>query len=203
MRFPNLLAVALILCVPISAASADPIVVSFDDLVGGDRVEEAVPLGYGGIDWFNSWNHYGLSQPPYTAHSIPQRVYSRNYVTGSVRENFFAFLAPNQIFLGAWFAGYSIFNGVPSFVQFSLYNDGQLAHISAPLVPTGTPTFLDAAYNGSVDMVGVVSNTPGWVMDDVTYGPMAATPEPATLLLLSAGLAGLATRRRRPALGDV
>jgi hypothetical protein len=202
MKFPTLLVLGVLLFGSISTASADPIVVTFDDLVG----QGLVPFGYGGINWFGTWEHYGYEQPPYTAHSTPQRADSVlasdiGEISDVVTGNFFAFLKPDQIFLGAWFAGWSTTKPSDriSFLQFILYNDGEIAAVSAPLVPTKTPTFLDAGYRGHVDEVGIFSNTHRfWAIDDVTYegSVPAPTPEPGTLLLLSSGFAGLLWRWR-------
>jgi hypothetical protein len=57
---------------------------------------------------------------------------------------------------------------------------------------SSTPTFLASGYSGPVDVVGIFSNANDfYIADDVTYGGgVAATPEPATLLLLGTTLAG-------------
>lgn len=197
-RFPLFLLAVLVLTA--GFASADPIVVTFDDLSGDNQ---QVPSGYGGIDWLNGWTHYGFSQPPYTAHSSPQRVYptrGSDRPPGSVQERAFDFLQPDQLFAGAWFAGLSTVSGITAFIQFNLYDNGLLVHTSELLTPSSSPKFLGAGYEGRVDRIGVVSNNAGyWVMDDVTYGTTTAAPvpEPATLLLLGGGLGGVLIRKRR------
>ena len=105
-------------------------------------------------------------------------------------------MTPDQTFSGAWFSGLSTTS-----VQFRLYNDDVLVHTSAVLFTTATPTFLASGYSGLVDVVGVFSNANDYyVMDDVTYSDQQQTapiPEPATMLLLSTGLAGVAAKVRR------
>lgn len=177
---------------PAASAAADPIVVNFDALQGDN---ELVPAGYGGIDWLDTWTHYGFSQPPYTAHSSPQRVYASGKSGFDPFEASFAFTTPNQLFTGAWFAGYSAprDGDVPTFIRFNLYDDGARVFSSGVLTPSDRPGFLASGYFGRVDRVGVAATRGFWVMDDVTYG---ATPEPGTLLLLGSAAAALALRRR-------
>lgn len=160
-------------------ARAELVVIDFNNLKG----QKSVPHGYANIDWLSSWTHYGWEQPPYTAHSTPVRVYGNL----GRKETTFAFLSPNQFFLGAWFAGQDNIT-----VEFRLFNDGKLVHTTAALKLTGTPHFLAAQYAGPVDAVGVRTNGPGfWVMDDLTYHRVAAhAPEPSSLALLALGAAG-------------
>src|SRR4051812_10099560 len=69
----RLLGLAL-LALAAAPAQADPVVVSFDDLVG----QATVPQGYGGINWGGVWTSYDWAQAPYTPHSPPNtsRVYT-------------------------------------------------------------------------------------------------------------------------------
>lgn len=180
--------------------AADPVVITFDDLRGDNL---PVPRGYGGIDWLNGWTHYEFDQPPYTPHSRRQRIYPTAVAVpiGTVIERQFEFSSA-ELFAGAWFAGHTSLNGVDAFIQFNLYDDGVRVASSSLLAPTELPTFLASGYNGTIDRVGVVSNTAGyWVMDDVTYGSdPAPVPEPATFALMGIGLAAAwrAKRRSRP-----
>jgi hypothetical protein len=147
-------------------------VVTFDDLPGSGLV----PNGYGGINWNSNWTYYGDVQPPYTAESSPNRVY-----TFSANASF-NFLTP-EVFNGAYFAG----DSAP--VTFELYDGSTLVFTSATLVSDGTPTFLASGYSGAVTEVIVSSPSPDfYVMDNVTYSPLSATPEPGSFLLFGTGL---------------
>jgi PEP-CTERM motif len=180
------LAILAVLAAP-ALIKADTVVVNFDDLVG----QAAVPDGYGGINWGGVWTYYGFNQPPYTPDSTPNRIYAP--YTGAPSQTTFSFLTP-QVFDGAFFSGNS-----GSLVYFNLYDSvGNLLWTSATLDPSSTPTFLTSGFGGLVSEVGVnsVSNQ-SWVMDDVTYETSAvSTPEPASLVLLGAGLLGFVGFKR-------
>ncbi len=173
MRKFSLLALFVLLVV--IAGSATTTVVTFDDL-SGDGV---VPDGYGGINWGGLWNYYGEVQPPYNAHSDPNRVYD------AVPDGTFTFITP-QVFQGAWFAGNAF-----ATVTFELFDGNNLVWTSATLAPSDVPTFLASGYSGLVTSVDVVSPSPDFfIMDDVTYGGGTSTPEPGSLLLMGTGLIG-------------
>jgi hypothetical protein len=172
------------------AESADNIFVNYDNLPGENM---PVPQGYGGINWNNNWIYYGFVDPPYTAHSLPNRVYD----LAQYPSDTFTFVNPNgDIFGGAWFAGYGF-----ATVQFVLYNGLDQMWTSEVLSPSDVPTFLSSGYFGLVTTVEVQSPSPDFfVMDDVTYSTGLSTPEPSTLTLFSAGLVGAAgavLRKRR------
>jgi len=164
------------------AANATQTIITFDDL-GFDQV---VPDGYAGVTWYAEWNAYQEPQDPYNPHSPPFRVYD------FLNDGHFTFSTP-VVFDGAWFSGYDF-----ATVQFQGYLGGVLQFTSGILAPSDVSTFLASGYSGLVDDIHVLSPSPDFfVMDDVTYEGAATTPEPASLLLLGTGIAGIAGYVRR------
>lgn len=170
----------------VSAMAASPAratVVNFDSLPGNGPM----PATYGGIAWAPGWNYVSVENPAFNAHSSPTRVYSVDAETS------FSFLNGDQVFEGAWFAGYY-------YVSFNLYYDGELVH-SSPVLEmfgSGPARFLATGYAGLVDSVTVVGVAGGYAMDDLTYH--AEVPEPGMPELLAAGMlaaAGLNARSRK------
>jgi len=164
------------------SAYAATVDVNFDNLMGDNL---PVPDGYGDITWYGAWTHYGFDQPPYNAHTPPQRVYT------GLADSKFTFDNAPVAFDGAWFAG-----PITTTVEFQGYLNNALVFTSAVLTTSDVPTFLSSGYNGAVDRVDVVSNAPDfYIMDDVTYE--TGIPEPGSLILMGTGLAGLAGYIRR------
>lgn len=176
----------------LASASAGATVVTFDDLGGPDGAP--VPAVYAGIEWDPGWYQVVSDIPAFPPHSPPVRIASEFGTSG------FNFIGGDRIFDGAWFAG--LFS-----VEFQLYDDGILVHLSAPLqlLGDGSVEFLASGYSGEVDRVVVVGFPNGFVMDDVTYGgggidppPPGEVPEPGAPALMLAGMLAAGALRVRP-----
>ena len=164
-------------------ALAGATVLTFEDLAGSGAIAD----GYGGINWGGQWQHYGDPQAPYTPHSGSQRIY--NLPRDSDIPFFFI---SDVVFGGGWFAGVANF----AQVGWDLYYNGVLVHSTPRSFISDTPLFIGSGYGGLVDEVRVFSSQGDfYVIDDIEFN--AAIPEPASLTLLGAGLAGLAAKVRR------
>lgn len=155
----------------LASAPASATVANFDSLRGGGPM----PSVYRDIAWEQGWHYLTSAFPPFNAHSSPTRVFS------DAAQKSFTFLEGDQIFKGAWFAGYY-------YVSFNLYNDGVLVHSSPTLemFGNGPAQFLATGYKGFVDTVTVVGVAGGYVMDDVTF--RGEVPEPGVPELMIVGM---------------
>ena len=169
--FSKKLLAGLLGALALTYGSANATVVTFDSLKG----EGEVPSVYRSIAWEDGWFYLSSEFSPFDAHSSPTRIYS------DANEKDFTFLAGDQVFNGAWFAGFY-------YVSFELYDDGALVHSSPTLelFGTGPAQFLASGYEGLVDTVRVLGIGGAYVMDDVTYH--AEVPEPGMPGLLFAGM---------------
>ncbi len=186
------LSAALTAVAPLAQAQATT-VLTFDDIGAGG----AVPTNYGGLDWSaGGWSYYDGEQAPYTPHSGSFRAALGWYDDSDA--------AAGQASSAVHFGTASVFNGAffsgldGATVSFDLYLGGNKVWSSATLDPSATPTFLASGYAGLVDEV--VLRGPALyaaTMDDFSF--TAAVPEPASVLLLVAGLGaiGFVARRRQ------
>ena len=195
MRFRNLAGLSLAVALAPAAAWAQT-VQTFEDVspcnnTGG----QGDPVGiYGPVNYNTQFACYGWDQPPYAAHSLPNRVsavFEGTNVNNSTGT--FNFTGGPVTFDGAWFAGFET-----NAVSFALWLGGAPVWASGVLVTTDVSTFLSSGYSGLVDRVDVNGTSVQWVMDDVTFHT-SAVPEPASIALLGTGLVGLygVARRRR------
>ena len=171
----------------LASAPAGATVVNFDSLRGSGPL----PGVFRDVGWEQGWYYLSSAIPPFNPRSKPTRIFS------DAAEKSFTFLEGDQIFRGAWFAGYY-------YVSFKLYNDGVLVHTSPTLelFGTGPARFLSTGYKGFVDKITVVGIAGAYVMDDVTY--FSEIPEPGVPGLMLAGMlaagvlnVGLRTTERR------
>jgi hypothetical protein len=83
-----------------------------------------------------------------------------------------------------------------------------LANLVLPITPSDCPSEYDAAYcpffligvtfAGRAESVSLGGTTDQIVFDDLTFGRSTpGTPEPASLLLVTSGLVGIAAKLRR------
>lgn len=178
--------VVLIMLVIVSfvlASQAGATVIHFDDIVGyGNNSPFDIPEGYNGIEWIG-WVCYDHGLSPWEPHS-PKVAIESLY-----NENLIQWPLPVE-FNGAWFDGIE-----EATVTFEGYLDGILQATSSTLIPSNTPTFLEANFGMKVDAVRVISLVPSYFgMDDVTFNEYTnytnIVPEPSSILFLSFGLLG-------------
>jgi PEP-CTERM motif len=175
------------------APAASATVMNFDDIASDDVMSNIDGGHYGGLDWTGGdWSSYIEPQDPYNASSGNTRLISGFGDADSATAIRFD---TASTFQGAAFAGLE-----GAIVSFELFYQGLQVATSTTLDPSGTPAFLASGYAGLVDEVIVASVGQGsYVMDDFTFGSVAAVPEPETYALMLAGLGvlGVAARRRK------
>lgn len=176
--FSGLLATSLTLCAAYfgnsSSASADTIVLDFEDLSPTGGPFQPMPTGYGGIEWSDIYWPYDEAQDPFNPSSGIVRIAGNRVPRADdpIPRGQLQFVTPDQVFIGAWFAGPSPPQVVE--VQFQLFNDGVLVHTSATLQMSPVPTFLASGYDGPVDAVTIVGPEGEFVFDDLSYSTMSA-----------------------------
>lgn len=179
---------SLILAGASSVVTAALITLDFEDLSSYG----SLPEHYAGLTWDSNWNYYGFSQPPYNPSSGNIRIYTHNY--GGWID-----FGEEVSFYGSWVAS----SDYDQEMYWEGYQDGILMYTSASLYG-GDSDWINVSWE-NVDMVRFISTSFNhFILDDISYDPdpgaypnTSPVAEPATLMLLGAGLMGLAGIRNR------
>ena len=181
------------------AGSAGATVLGFDDIAPTSSFEP-IPNGYGGFSWDN---FYYMNQNYPLSKGFPDTGYKNGTVSG----DYSAFNGYGE------FASLNINSGVFDFVGAyltSAWQDGNSVtvegYLGGPMgilvdamtvtVNTDIPTWVDFNFVG-IDSLVFSSTEKQFVLDDFTYNSSTPVPEPATMLLLGAGLLGMGVVGRK------
>jgi hypothetical protein len=174
--------------------------VNFDDLPGNGA---AVPSNYAGFTWGPNWEVYD------------QGNYNSSYGNTATFPSF-----PNVAYNGFGVTEVDLFASTPTVfndAEFSTWadNNENVGFSSSSVTVQGWngatlewtvsedlgPNFTDLAFGAApVDQLKFLNDGSGgqwWLVDNINFGPSSAVPEPITLSLFGAGLAGAAAMRRR------
>jgi hypothetical protein len=177
----------------LACASAFAGVIHFDDLSGDPAA--AIDNGYAGFNWDNiaTIREDAFPGSGYAAGTVSHAntAYNMNGGTASI------WRAGAFDFVGAWFTS----AWVEQELAFDAYRDGQLLYSSevSTVIDTATPVWVGLGWTGIDTLVIYNSSGTQWAMDDLTVNVAEAAdvPEPATLALFGAALAGMGVGRRR------
>lgn len=153
---------------------------------------------YGGFNWDGGDR---------TVHYVNGPNFGGGYAVGAISGSMVAYNGSGQQSIIDWVGTETFtFNSAyftsawtdDKMIYFSGYNDGQLIYTSQEFyLSTTAPALIELNWSG-IDSLEINSDTSyNWVMDNFIYNESAPVPEPATMLLLSTGLIGLAGFGRR------
>jgi hypothetical protein len=183
--------IALAMAAPASAQ------ITFDDL---DHVE-AIPNGYGGLNWSNFSAHDGSGAPGSGYNtgrvSSPNVAFNLNANPAEL-SSLNPFMLNSGYFTAAWNNGLTL--------NVYGYLDGSQSFFESFILNTTGPSLL--TFNWEVDRVRFVSSGgvnqglggagAHFAMDNLTINAaQSVVPEPMSMVLLGTGLAGVAVIRRR------
>ena len=147
------LAISLLAIALAGAASAQTVVLDFENLTGF----APMPAGYGGVSDWGSWAHSDTPDPNYPPASGAVRIFSVGLQQPIV-------FGQDVVFEGA-----NVVTALP--FSWKLYHQGQLVHTSAvQQANTGGPAvWLASGYAGPVDSIEYDSPVNVHSVDDFTY----------------------------------
>lgn len=184
--------------------SAMPVTIDFDDIATPQCGTgfDSVPGGYGGFTWSSSFavecdvDYLANSGNSAGAPSAANAVYN---AFGELQLTITR--VTSFTFDGGMFSGWAFADD---------YADGYTAtdititgYLGDDFVGTTGLQSLDSVYAfihgfaGAIDRLDLTTSGASWLMDDVQFGDPPSVPEPATVLLLGAGLAVVVGRRFR------
>jgi hypothetical protein len=208
--FAAVLILGALICLP-GMASADTILLNFDDVSSGDPIPQATPLptNYGGFEWSGTGGYWGIVPNSY------YRSYYGNSFNFPSNPNAVTNESPDQIgapqvvissptafdFDGAWFGTWTAYNSRNYYGATSLTITGKLGS-----TVVGTTTF--ALTPGALSWQEVDFHGIDTLIFDVTAGSAGryflmdnftdtAVPIPPTVLLMGSGLLGLVILRSK------
>jgi hypothetical protein len=180
---------AALLGLACTGAFAD--VIHFDDLPGDGT--SAIANGYAGLNWDNiatiAENVFPDSGYAAGTVSHANTAYNMNGGTAAI------WRAGGFDFTGAWFTS----AWLDQELAFEGWRDGQLLYASdvSTVIGTAAPVWVQLDWSGIDTLLIYNSSGTQWAMDEATVNVPVSVPEPATLALFGAALAGMGARRRR------
>jgi hypothetical protein len=177
----------------LACASAFAGVIHFDDLPGDGTA--AIDNGYAGFNWENIATIREDAYPGsgYAAGTVSHANTAYNMDGGTAA----IWRAGAFDVVGAWFTS----AWLDQELAFDGFRDGQLLYSSeaSTVIDTTAPVWVGLGWTGIDTLVIYNSSGTQWAMDDLTVNVAepASVPEPATLALFGAALAGMGVGRRR------